>query len=168
MCKKKKYLWIHYSIIKMCNKKLKWSLYKNFWLLYFSRFWLFLFQKKEIIHSNKELCWWDHEQWKKEWNLLEKKKRVGELRIKEYGHSDAGILSCCLFNGVLSLEDERLPEAHTWWESLCQGSQSHASVCRFFFPLLSQASILNYAETTVLQDWIKPLFLHPSFLDWKS
>lgn len=49
----------------------------------------------------------------KEWNLLEKKKRVGELRIKEYGHSDAGILSCCLFNGVLSLEDERLPEAHT-------------------------------------------------------
>lgn len=28
--KKKQYLWIHYSIIKMCNKKLKRSLYKNF------------------------------------------------------------------------------------------------------------------------------------------
>ena len=50
---------------------------------------------------------------KKRVEFVRKKKRVGELRIKEYGHSDAGILSCCLFNGVLSLEDERLPEAHT-------------------------------------------------------
>lgn len=38
----------------------------------------------------------------------------------------------------------------------------------FFFPLLSEASILNYAETTVLQDWISHYFFIPVSLTEKA
>lgn len=129
-----------------------------------------MFVKFSHFHSRKKFsfpirnyfCWWNHEQWRKKMGICRK------LRMKEY--LDTVTLwssSVTLFNWVMSLEDDRLLEVHTWWES----RQDHnlVQMCIVSSPRFSHRDwILSYAEAIILQDWIKPLSLHSISLHWKS
>lgn len=125
----------------------------------------FHFRKKNFFfQTGNYFCWWLSWAMRKRMGFVKR----GKLRINE--DVDMMMLQFC---PIVCLTEScpwkmmdcprcTLDGGHVRDPSL---SQVYVVCSSHFSP---RASILNYAETTVLQDWIMPLFLHSSFLGWKS